>query len=121
VAGVEQRKKLSVLDTLDAQVVAAIKDALKTVKHGHMLHDDILSRFNQNRSEAERISPQKLGRITATLGFKKYNSGQQRGIYYDEKLFVQLCERYGIESGIITKDETPPKPEPFSELEGGAW
>ena len=82
VCGVEQRKKLAGADSLDAQVVNAIKESLKTIKHGHMLNEDILAKFNLNRSDLEKVTPQKLGRITSKLGFEKYSSGQQRGIVF---------------------------------------
>jgi hypothetical protein len=97
VAGVEQRRRLSGADSLDAQVVNAIKDSLNTINAGHMLHEDILRKMNANKSDNEKISPQKLGKITARLGFEKYSSGQQRGIYWNRGLFNQLCERYGME------------------------
>ncbi len=93
----EQQRKSIGSDSLEAQVVNAIKESLSTISHGHIVHEDIMVRLNQNRSERENISPQKLGRITASLGFKKYSSGQQRGIYYDETLMIRLCERYGTE------------------------
>jgi hypothetical protein len=94
---VEKKRKLSGADGLDAQVVHAIKESQNTIENGHMLHQDILSKINVNRLENEKISPQKLGKITARLGFEKYTSGQQRGIYWDRNLFVRLCGRYGIE------------------------
>ena len=97
VKGVEQRRKLSGADGMDAQVVNAIKDAMYSLTQGHMLHEGILTKLNANRSENERISAQKLGKITSRLGFEKYNSGQQRGIYWNADLFNRLCERYGIE------------------------
>lgn len=97
VAGVEQRRKLSGADGLDAQVVNAIKEVLMSMKDGHLLHEDILRNINSTRSEKEKITAHKLGKITARLGFEKYTSGQQRGIYWNKELFKSLCGRYGIE------------------------
>jgi len=97
VSGVEQRRKLSGADGLDAQVVNAIKDSMNSMKQGHIFHDDILRNLNANKSEKEKISPHKLGKITSRLGFEKYTSGQQRGIYWNADLLKRLCERYGIE------------------------
>ena len=97
VTGVEQRRKLSGADGLDAQVVQTIKDSQNTITLGHMFHEDVLRKVNAGRPENEKISPQKLGKITARLGFEKYTSGQQRGIFWNRDLFVRLCERYGIE------------------------
>ena len=96
-SSVENQRKSIGSDSLEAQVVSAIKESLDTISHGHILQEDIGIRLNRNRSEREKISPQKLGKITSSLGFKKYNSGQQRGIWYDEKLMILLCQRYGIE------------------------
>lgn len=98
VNGVEQRRKLSGADGLDAQVVNAIKDSMNSMSQGHIFHEDILRNLNANKSEKEKISPHKLGKITSRLGFEKYTSGQQRGIYFHQNLFTSLCERYGIEN-----------------------
>lgn len=97
VTGIEKQRKLSGADGLDAQVVNAIKDSLNAMKQGHIFHEDILRNLNINKSEKEKISPNKLGKITSRLGFEKYTSGQQRGIYWNADLFKRLCERYGIE------------------------
>jgi|GEM_PF-1618217 len=97
VMGVEERRKQSSSDSLDAQVLSAMKEAMDSITNRHLLNEDILAKFNLNKSERERITPQKLGRITAAFGFKKYTSGQQRGIYWDEQLFTRLCQRYGID------------------------
>ncbi|MEI6152920.1 MAG: hypothetical protein WCQ90_02410 [Deltaproteobacteria bacterium] len=106
VTGVEQKRKLSGADGLDAQVVHAIKESMCTLKKGHILHDDILRKVNVSKSENEKITPQKLGKITARLGFEKYTSGQQRGIYWNQDLFSRLCERYGIDAVAIFPVET---------------
>jgi len=103
---IEKQKKSSGADTLDAQVVHAIKESMCTLKKGHILHDDILQKVNVNKSEHEKISAQKLGKITARLGFEKYTSGQQRGIYWNQDLFSRLCERYGIEAVAMFPVET---------------
>jgi len=97
VASVEQQRKLSGADGLDAQVVNAIKDSMNSMSQGHILHENILRNLNVNKSEKEKISPHKLGKITSRLGFEKYTSGQQRGIYWNSDLVKRLCERYGIE------------------------
>lgn len=97
VIGVEERRKQSSSDSFDAQVLSAMKDAMNAITNSHLLNEDILAKFNLNRSERERITPQKLGRTTAAFGFKKYTSGQQRGIVWDEQLFVRLCQRYGVD------------------------
>ena len=96
VTGVEQRRKLTGADGLDAQVVNAIKESMNTITKGHMFHEDILRKVNANKSETEKISSQKLGKIIARLGFEKYTSGQQRGLYWNAELYKRLCERYGI-------------------------
>ncbi|MDX9822648.1 MAG: hypothetical protein RBT20_11990, partial [Syntrophales bacterium] len=105
VGGVEQRRKISGADGLDAQVVQAIKESMNTIKNGHMLHEDVLRKLNVNKPENEKISPQKLGKITARLGFDKYTSGQQRGIFWNRDLFVRLCGRYGIPVTEIIAEE----------------
>jgi hypothetical protein len=46
VQGVEQRRKLSGAEGLDAQVVSAIKDSQNTITLGHMFHEDILRKVN---------------------------------------------------------------------------
>jgi len=97
VTGVEKQRKLSGAEGLDAQVVQAIKDSMDKMTQGHIFHEDILGKINANKSEKEKISPQKLGKITARLGFEKYTSGQQRGIFWNKELLKRLCERYGIE------------------------
>ena len=105
VADTAEKRKLSGADSLDAQTVQAIKLSLNCMTQGHIFHEDILRNLNSNRSEKENISPQKLGKITARLGFEKYTSGQQRGIFWNAGLFKRLCERYGVET--IEIFETP--------------
>lgn len=95
---IEKQKKLSGADTLDALVVMAINDARMSIKNGHLLHDDILAMLNRNRTEREKITAIKLGKITARLGFDRYTSGQQRGIYFNQDLFRRLCSRFGIDT-----------------------
>lgn len=95
---IEKQKQLSGADTLDAQVVMAINEARLSIKNGHLLHDDILAMLNRNRAEREKITAIKLGKITARLGFDKYTSGQQRGIYFNQDLFLRLCSRFGIDA-----------------------
>jgi hypothetical protein len=94
---VEENRKRAGADSLDAQVVAAIKDSQGAISHGHLFHEDILANLNRGKSAREEITPQKLGRITQKLGFEKYTDGQRRGIVWNEDNFVQLCERFGIE------------------------
>lgn len=95
---IEKQKKLSGADTLDARVVMAINEARMSIKRGHLLHDDILAMLNRNTPERERITAIKLGKITSRLGFDKYTSGQQRGIYFNQALFLRLCSRFGIDT-----------------------
>jgi hypothetical protein len=90
-----QRKRTGV-DSLDAQVVAAMVQERKSISNGHLLNEVLLNALNEKRSERERITPQKLGKIIARLGFERYTSGQQRGFYWKEELVKRLCERYGI-------------------------
>lgn len=97
VKNIEQQRKSSGSDSFDAEVVSAILDSKMKMCHNHILHDDILTKLNANRSEREKITPQKLGKITARLGFEKYSSGQQRGIMWNKNLIIKLSERYGID------------------------
>ena len=97
VRSAEKQRKSIGSDSIEAQIVNAIKESFSKISHGHILHEDILERLNRNRSEREKVTAHKLGRVTSSLGFEKYNSGQQRGIYWNDKLLISLCERYGIE------------------------
>ena len=94
---VEANRKKAGADSLDAQVVAAMKDSHGAISHGHLLHEDILANLNKGKSAREEITPQKLGRVTQRLGFEKHTDGQRRGIIWNEQNFLRLCERYGIE------------------------
>ena len=93
---VETQRKASNNDSLDAQVISAIIDSRKALTKGHMMHEDILGSLNRNKSDSEKISSQKLGKITTRLGFEKYSSGTQRGIFYNRDLIAKLCTRFGI-------------------------
>ena len=97
VSYVEAKRKLVALESLEAQVVSAIKEAIGAVRHGHLLNEDILTELNRGRHERECISPQKLGKVLAKLDFDPYNSGQKRGIMWVEELVSRLCSRYGID------------------------
>jgi len=90
-----QRKHVGA-DSLDAEVVAAMVQERKSISNGHLLNEVLLNALNEKRSERENITPQKLGKIVARLGFEKYSSGQQRGFYWKDDLVVRLCKRYGI-------------------------
>lgn len=91
-----QRKHVGA-DSLDAQVVTAMVQARESIGNGHLLNEVLLNALNEKRSERERITPQKLGKIIARLGFEKYSSGQQRGFYWKDELVVRLSQRYGID------------------------
>jgi hypothetical protein len=94
---VEANRKKAGADSLDAQVVAAMKESQGTISHGHLFHEHILANLNRGKSPREEITPQKLGRITQRLGFEKYTDGQRRGIVWNQDNFLRLCERFGIE------------------------
>lgn len=96
IKGLEVQRKHVGADSLDAQVVAAMVQARGSIHNGHLLNEVLLSTLNEKRSEREKITPQKLGKIIARLGFEKYSSGQQRGFYWKDELVVRLCKRYGI-------------------------
>jgi hypothetical protein len=93
---VEESRKKDALDSKEAKVVNAIKECEYKIDHGHLLNKDILDVINEDRPEQYHMSPQGLGRITKRLGFKKYNSGEARGIEVDQRLLYRLCQRYGI-------------------------
>jgi hypothetical protein len=92
------------LDSDDAKILNAIVQSMGQIENGHLLHRFILDEINSDRPERYHMSPQRLGRITKRLGFKKYNSGESRGIYIDADLLNRLCQRYGIKQrdGILT-------------------
>jgi hypothetical protein len=93
---VEESRKKDALDSKDAQVVNAIYECYDKINYGHLLNQEILDVINKDRPEQFHISPQGLGRVTKRLGFKKYNSGEARGIEVDRGLLYRLCQRYGI-------------------------
>jgi len=103
-SNVENMRKKSASDTLEAQVVSAIIQAEHCVKNGHLLHADYRGILNKDRPDRYQISPQKVGRVTASLGFQKYYSGDAKGIYWNQELLDSLCDRYGIkiEQEILT-------------------
>ena len=95
---IEQSRKISNIDTLEARVLSALLEVQIHMENGHILHSYTLEILNQDTPERYCISPQKLGRVTKTLGFKKYFSGKARGIYWNEDLINSLCKRYGIQN-----------------------
>ena len=101
---VEESKKRDGLDSDDAKILNVIVQSMGQIEHGHLLHRFILDEINGDRPERYHMSPQRLGRITKRLGFKKYNSGESRGIYIDADLLNRLCQRYGIkqDDGVLT-------------------
>jgi hypothetical protein len=96
VKALEAQRKHVGADSLDAQVVNAMRQVQESINDGHLLNEVLLNALNEKRSERERITPQKLGKIIARLGFEKYTSGQQRGFYWKDELVKRLCKRYGI-------------------------
>jgi hypothetical protein len=96
VEGLEVKRKHVGADSLDGQVVAAMVQVQESVVNSHLLNEVLLNAVNEKRSERERITPQKLGKIIARLGFEKYTSGQQRGFYWEDELVERLCKRYGL-------------------------
>jgi hypothetical protein len=101
---IDQLRRSDGLDSDDAKVLNAIVQSMAEVENGHLLHGFILDEINRDRPERFHMSPQRLGRITKRLGFKKYNSGDARGIYIDADLLNRLCQRYGIRQndGVLT-------------------
>jgi hypothetical protein len=118
VAGVERNRKLSRSESEDARIIQAILASRASLSHGHLLHEDVLAKLNKDVPLSERISPQALGKITASMGFKKYASGQKRGIYWNADLLKSLCQRYGLDYVEIPtfeekeKEKTEQKPAP---------
>ena len=79
---VEESKKRDGLDSDDAKILNAIVQSMGQIENGHLLHRFILDEINSDRPERYHMSPQRLGRITKRLGFKKYNSGEcKRHLY----------------------------------------
>lgn len=105
VQALEVQRKEVAADSLDAQVVVAMVQARRSVGNGHLLNEVLLNALNEKRSERERITPQKLGKIIARLGFEKYNSGQRRGFYWKDDLVDRLSERYGIGHGSHSNED----------------
>ena len=101
VTGTEAQRKQLGAESLEAQAMNAIVQARELVEKGHLLNEHVLRYLNDDKSERERITHQKLGKILARLGFEKYSSGQQRGFYWNENLVARLCQRYGIDSGTV--------------------
>jgi hypothetical protein len=93
---VEESRKKDALDSKDAQIVRAIVECYDKINYGHLLNQEILDVINRDRPDQFHMSPQGLGRITKRLGFKKYNSGEARGIDVDQRLLYRLCQRYEI-------------------------
>jgi len=70
-----------------------------------------MANLNKDVPLSERISPQALGKTTSSMGFRRYSSGQKRGIYWDAVLLKSLCQRYGLEYVEIPTFEEQEKPE----------
>jgi hypothetical protein len=93
---IENMRKEEGADSIEARVVSAISGCSSEVANGHLFHEAILRVLNADIPERYHISAQKLGKVTARLGFSKYSSGDRRGIYWDQELLDRLCKRYGI-------------------------
>jgi len=100
----EESKRKDGFETDEAKVVDAIVHALGKVENGHLIHKDTLDVLNTGLSDRYQMTPHRLGRITKRLGFKRYSSGDARGIYINEELLNRLCQRYGIQTnnGVLT-------------------
>jgi len=100
---IEASRTIERSETLEAKVIKAVIRNERGLESGVIPVKMIVITVNIDKPDQYRYSSPRVGRILASLGFKKtrINNGQS-AIHYDEKLIKQLRERYGITESVLS-------------------
>ena len=83
-------------DTLEAEILNVVLGLEDKVDQGILRNGLIAEKLNSGRPEKLVISPQRLGKRLAALGFKRGKVGKDRGILWNEEYLDRLKVSYGV-------------------------
>jgi DNA primase catalytic core len=103
--------------SLEAELLQVIMACEVWVERGSLSVKEITEKYNSGKeTEREKITPQRVGRRLAAMGFQKVKTGNgSAAIRWDRSVIAQMCATYGIEQS----SETPEMPESPSGTERG--
>jgi hypothetical protein len=94
---IERSRLIDRADTFEARVVKAIITNRVKVEHGFLTVETVTEALNDGKQGNHRITPQKIGRLLKSFGFKRART--QRGcsaILWDDRLIESLADIYGL-------------------------
>jgi DNA primase catalytic core len=115
---IETARRLQKTESLEAQIVAAIRSLEEEVRGGILPVKRITDVVNEPRGEREKVTPQKVGRRLDALGFgKAKTSSNSSAIHWNEEFLRRVELAYGFRE----TPETPETPDPLfiNELRDG--
>lgn len=83
-------------DSLEAEIIDAISSLEKHVMDSVLPVKPITAALNSKRSDANRITSQRVGKRLAALGFTKKKIDGHRGIVWDQEQLARLRSSYGL-------------------------
>jgi hypothetical protein len=104
---IEQERYADRADTLEAQIVLALKALSHQVVHGILPTKDITDHLNKDRTDREKLSYQRMGRRLKALGFGRgYTVEGNAAILWNGELLENLLKKYGLSAS----EKTPVTP-----------
>jgi len=93
----EQERLQEKTMSIEADVIQAITVCEDYVENGTLAISKIVENVNADRSEKEKLTPQRIGRVIKSLGIKSAKKhGGVKAIFYDENQINNLQVSYGL-------------------------
>lgn len=84
------------LASFECQIFEAILKA--DITNSMFATVDVRDKFNEGKSDREKVKTRTIGRVIKQLGFKPHRSGARRGYRWNQQLVDKLKERYQVEN-----------------------
>jgi len=121
VGELEHSRLLEKADSLEAQLLRCLLALENRMERGYLPVKAITDYFNEGKDEKNRVSYQRVGRLLASMGFKKGRTGAGAStIFWDGDQVQRMRTTFGLCKTSVTS-ETPERPdcgEGVSELSG---
>ncbi len=94
---IEEGRMLDKSQGLEAQLIQIVEQLDRKVINGYLSIMAVTELYNRDKSERQKITPQRIGRKLKALGFDGGRTGEgSAAICYDRYKIEQLMETYGL-------------------------
>lgn len=110
IGSIAEKRLVEKSETLEAEILKALVVLEKDVMNGALSVKTITNYVNSERSDRQKLTPQRIGRLLSALGFSKcrtHTGGS--AVIWDLKLIYELMRKYGLEETSV-RSESPESP-----------